>query len=465
MHAYSQEIDSTLESLQQIPTKYITGINRKVDQYTNRITNKTEKTLTKLSRWENKIKNLLEKTSPETATRLFGNNQLTFTSLLEKVKQGEAVALQYKAPYNKYQDDVTTGLKYLAQQKQQLDSGLIKKVKASSNKMQELADEEDKSEAIQQFIKERKKQLIEQAFVHIGKSKYLTKINKEAYYYTETLKNYKELFSNTKKAEETVKGILAKIPTFRDFVKENSMLSSLFSLPDNYGSAGSLEGMQVRSAVSELLQQRVAVGGPNAVSQVQENMRAAQGKLNDLKDKMIKQSVGSSEEISDVNFKPNTQKTKTFLQRIELGSNLQFSRYNTFMPGIADIALNAGYKISDKSIIGIGASFKLGMGTLERVRFTNQGSGLRSFCDWKLRKQFYLSGGYEMNYLTSAVTAFQQQKSVWLPSGLLGVSKRIALKTKWLKGSNLQLLYDLLSRQHNPGSSPILFRVGYGFNK
>lgn len=49
------KLDSTLDNLQRIPTKYIAGIDKKIKQYRNRITSKTEKTLTKLSRWESKI--------------------------------------------------------------------------------------------------------------------------------------------------------------------------------------------------------------------------------------------------------------------------------------------------------------------------------------------------------------------------------------------------------------------------
>ena len=49
---YAQTIDSTINNLQRLPAKYITGINKKVTQYTSRITTKTEKTLTKLSRWK-----------------------------------------------------------------------------------------------------------------------------------------------------------------------------------------------------------------------------------------------------------------------------------------------------------------------------------------------------------------------------------------------------------------------------
>src|SRR6187402_1052065 len=47
--------DSTIASLQQIPLKYIHAVDNKIDKYSNRITGKTEKTLAKLSKWENKI--------------------------------------------------------------------------------------------------------------------------------------------------------------------------------------------------------------------------------------------------------------------------------------------------------------------------------------------------------------------------------------------------------------------------
>ena len=110
------QIDSTIEALQKIPTKYITKIDNKIDKYSSRITSKTEKTLAKLSNWENKIKSLLEKVSPETSEKLFGNNQTTFSTLLQKIKEGKAVAEGYKAKYNEYRDKLTTSIKYLEDQ-------------------------------------------------------------------------------------------------------------------------------------------------------------------------------------------------------------------------------------------------------------------------------------------------------------------------------------------------------------
>ncbi|MCW3111469.1 MAG: hypothetical protein JWQ09_5975 [Segetibacter sp.] len=463
--ASAQSVDSTLDKLQRIPTKYINDIDKKITKYSDRITSKTEKTLTKLSRWEIKIKGLVEKVNPEAANRLFGNNQLTFTSLLEKVKHGEAVALSYKAPYNKYRDDLTTGLKYLSQQKTQLDSGLIKKVKATSNKMKELADEEDKSEALQQFIKDRKKQLIAEAFQYIGKSKYLTKINKEAYYYAETLKNYKVLFADSKKTEETVKTILNKIPAFQRFVQKNSQLASLFGQTGDLTNAATMAGLQTRASVQGLIQDRVASGGPNAMQQIQENLQEAKTKISQLKEKMLSKLAGGSEGGELPDFKPNEQKTKTFLQRLELGTNLQSVKGTSYLPVTSDIGFSIGYKLNDKSVIGMGCSYKLGWGEgIRHIKLTSEGVGLRSFIDWKLKKQLFVSGGFEMNHNSQfANIAALKQYSNWQQAGLLGLKKKINIKTKWFKGSHVQLLYDFLYQQHGPVSQPLLFRIGYSF--
>src|SRR5262245_53980599 len=88
----AQKTDTTLLHLQEVPASYVYTVEKKIDKYTGRISNKTEKTLSKLSRWENKIKGLLEKTSPATAQKLFAPGQPTFSSLLAKYKQGQSIA-------------------------------------------------------------------------------------------------------------------------------------------------------------------------------------------------------------------------------------------------------------------------------------------------------------------------------------------------------------------------------------
>lgn len=460
----NNKIDSTLESLQKIPAKYLSTIESKIDKYSNRITCKTEKTLTKLSNWENRIKSILEKVSPETAARLFGNNQITFSTLLQKIQEGKAIANGYRAKYNEYRDKLTTSIKYLEDQKDKLDKKLIQPVNNARKKLAELEEDVSNTEAVEQFIKERKKQLINEAVKYIGKSKYLTKIDKEAYYYVETLRNYKELFSDKKKAEEVALKILNKIPAFKNFVKENSMLASLFRMPGSGGNGpGSFPGLQTRESVQALLQGRITAGGPNAREQMSQNFQQAQAELNNLKEKVIK-AGGSSSDANIPGFKPNSQKSKTFLQRLEYGSNLQLAKSNSLLPTVADIALSVGYKLNDNSIIGIGASYKMGFGSIERIRITHQGIGIRSFIDWKLKKQFFVTGGFEMNYNAQFKNIAQLKYSnEWQQSGLIGITKKINIQTKFFKGTSIQLLYDMLYRQHVPVSQPILFRTGYSF--
>lgn len=458
------QTDSALQTLQQLPTKYINQVDNKIDQYSNRITNKTEKTLTKLSRWENKIKTLLEKASPETVQKLFGNNQLTFAALLEKYKQGKAAADNYHAQYDSYRDKLNTSINYLIAQKDKLDNKYIQPAVAVKEKVKKLDEQVENIEAVEQYIKERKKQLLEQSMQYLGKSKYLTKINKEAYYYVETIRNYKQLFSDKKRAEETALKILNKIPAFNEFFKKNSLLSSMFSMSGNSGAGiSSFAGLQSRASVSNMIQTGVASSGPNAIQAVQQKIQQAQSELGKLKDKVNQYGGGGSDsEIPD--FKPNSQKSKTLFQRLDYSTNIQFAKPNGYLPTSGDFAFNIGYKINDKSVVGIGASYKAGFGNIERIKISHMGIGLRSFLDWKLKKQLFVSGGYEQNYLSQFKSITQlKNNSAWQASGLIGLNKKMNIKTKWFKGTNVQVLYDFLYNQHLPQSQPLLFRIGYSF--
>jgi hypothetical protein len=247
-------------------------------------------------------------------------------------------------------------------------------------------------------------------------------------------------------------------------MKENSQLASLFGLPENYGTPASLAGLQTRASVQGMIQQRIAAGGPNALAQVQQNLQNAQAQLSQLKDKLLKSSglQGMSGDVDMPNFKPNTQKTKSLLKRISYGVNVQFEKNNSLMPSMSDLAGTLGYRLNANSEAGIGISYKLGLGSIQHIRFSSQGIGFRSYLDWKIRKQFYATGGYEINY-NSGFKSVQQLKNedLWQRSALAGISKKYQISKK-LKG-NLQLLYDFLAYKHKPVSQPFLFRIGYNF--
>jgi hypothetical protein len=456
------QTDTVSQNLHQIPLKYILQVDRKIDKYTGRITGKTERTLAKLSKWENKIHSLLIKIDPEAAQRLFANDQLTFSAALEKYKKGEAIIAERKLQYDAYRDKLTNSLEYLAQQKEKVDEKLIVPIKDAKQKAGELDKQEANTESVEQFIKERKKKLIDESIKYIGNSKYLSKINKESYYYLETLKNYKAIFQDEKKGEQTVINILNKIPAFKKFVNQNSMLAKLFGTPDAVASSASLAGLQTRASVRALIQNQITAGGPNAQEQISANFRAAQAELNTLKDKILKN--GSATSDADMpNFKPNGQKTKTFRQRIEFGANFQSTKSNSYLPTTSDLGLSVGYKLNDKSIIGLGASYKLGFGKdINHIQLSSEGAGLRSFVDYKLKKSFWLSGGAEMNYLNRFNNIVNLKNlTAWQTSALLGLTKKYGIGKK-IKG-NMQLLYDFFYQQNIPVRQPIVFRIGYSF--
>jgi hypothetical protein len=97
--------------------------------------------------------------------------------------------------------------------------------------------------------------------------------------------------------------------------------------------------------------------------------------------------------------------------------------------------LSVGYKLNDKSIIGVGAAYKIGLGHgWNHMELSSQGAGLRSFVDWKLKGSIWISGGYEVNY-KSMVNSIDQLKNLdaWQESGLMGLSKVFDVKSKFLK--------------------------------
>jgi hypothetical protein len=459
------QTDSTIESLQALPLQYINQLDNKIEKYSNRISSKTEKTLQRLAKWEQKIHQLITKADPAKAERLFGNSQTTFTTLLQKLQEGKSIAENYQAKYDSYRDNLRTNINYLQQQKDNIKGKLVKPLTEASEKLTELEDNVKNSEALEQFIKERKKLLLDQCIQYIGKSKYLQKISQENFYYIETLRNYKSLFSDAKKAEQTALALLNRIPAFAKFTQENSMLANLFGSPSSNGggTVASLAGLQTRASVTALIQNQIAAAGPNAQQQIQQNIAQAQNELSKLKDKVLK-AGGSSGDMEIPDFKANPQKSKTFLQRISLGTDVSFTKSNALLPSAANLALSAAYKFSDKKEMGLGIAYRAGLGSINRIQISHQGLSFRSFASIKFKKNFWITGGWEANQNAGFKNVEQLKNyNLWQQSMLAGIEKKINIKTKWFKGTSLKLLYDALAYKHTPVSQPVVFRVGYNF--
>jgi len=297
----------------------------------------------------------------------------------------------------------------------------------------------------------------------LGFMKQYRRFQKQVYYYKAQVLEYKAAFEDPTKLEKKVLELAMKVPRFKEFFARHSELGQLFALPGGQNpTEASVTGLQTRESMQQLLQNRFG-SGSGVTQTLQQNVQNAQGQLNALKDKVSSLSNGDhgngNAEMPD--FKPNNQKTKSILKRIEFGSNLQTVKGTRFFPVTSDVGLSVGYKLNDKSAVGLGIAYKIGCGNgWNHMRITHQGIGLRSYLDYKLKGALYMSGGYEQNY-RSAFRNIEQLKNynAWQTSGLIGLSKKYKISNKF-KG-NMQLLWDFLSYQQIPQTQPFLFRVGY----
>jgi hypothetical protein len=474
--ARSQHDGVAVDTVINLPNKFFTSINSKTTAIEDRLTRKTEKYLQRMVRQENKLQGALSKVDSTAAKQLFANSQQRYQQLIAKIKSNAIVSKAgLKGSYLPGMDSMKTSLAFLQKNSQLLgnSTAIQQKVTASLGNVNELEDKLKQTEDIKAFILQRKQQIKEQLSKMTGLpgsvTSCVTDFNKQAYYYDAQVKSYKEMLNDPNQMVTKGLAVLKKLPAFAQFMKQHSEWASLFNLPDDYGSSGSLAGLQTRAQVQQQIQTQLASAGPGAQQYLQQNLQAAQAQLGQLKDKLLNSTGGGT--VDDPNFRPNGQKTKTFWNRLEYGANFQTAK-SSFFPTTTDIGLSIGYKLNDKNSIGIGASYKIGWGQdIKHIRLTQQGMGLRSYLDVKLKGSFYASGGFEYNYqplepeVIAPVNSLGKwnNPSAWTRSGLIGISKIVSVKSKFFKKTKLQLLWDFLSYQQVPRTQALKFRVGYNF--
>ncbi len=448
-------------SVQNIPSKYYSAVQKKYAGIENKLTKKSLKYLAKFERQQQKLQARLARLHPETTNGLLSTEDQKYKNLTEQLKSKAApVSKVISGLYNANLDSVSTSLSFLKQ-----FNGISSKAGQPLQTLNELQGKLQQTDKVKEYIEQQKSQIKELLSKYTNlpaglKNEY-AKLNKTAYYYSAQVQEYKATLKDPDKMEQKALSVLREIPAFQKFMQQNGELASLFHTADNYNNMATLVGLQTRNSVQQIVQQRIAAGGPNALAQVRQSLSQADAQLNQLKGKL--NLLGGSSSATDLpNFKPNSQKTKPFLKRLEYGFNIQFERNTSFVPSTTDFALTIGYKLNDNSIIGFGGSYKLGLGNIQHINFIGQGLGLRSFLDYKIKKQFYISGGYEMNYNATFKSIAQLKNyNTWQRSELLGVSKKYQISKK-VKG-NIQLLYDFLAHSHTPISQPFVYRVGYNF--
>ena len=491
--AIGQSLDSTTNKVVNFPSKLFGRITSKATRMEQQLSDQTDSYLKKLAKREERLKKKLYKEDSTAAKNLFGNPTQQYAALAQRLRSDTGnKATPGKGAYLPYLDSLRGSAAFLQQNPQVLGSAsggaslnpsgvssipaaTSAQFQSSLSQLQALQAKMQDADQIQQYVKNRKEQIKTYLLQHAqvpGLSKGYQGLNQDMYYYTQQVQAYKDMLNDPDKMEKKALAALNQLPAFQQFMKNNSQLAMLFGTPANYGSAQSVAGLLTRDQMQQVLQGQMGSatggsgsggGGSGGMASVEQSMENAQAQLDQYKQKLSSLGTGGGD-VDIPDFKPNDQKTKTFLQRLEFGFNFQTTKTN-YYPTTTDLGLSLGYRLGHSNIIGVGASYKLGWGSdIQHVALSNQGVGLRSFLDIKLKGSISATGGLEYNYATP-FTSLQQVRylSYWTQSGLIGLSKTVSVKSQVLKKTSVQLLWDFLSYQQVPRTQPILFRVAYGF--
>lgn len=431
----------------------ISSLNSRYGQLNRKLTQSVSRLLQKMQRLELKLQRKLSPKDTVSTRQAFAGVQEKYAGFLGQVAAAKNdPAITSLKEYVPRLDSLRNAFQFM----QKMNGA---NTAALTNTIGSLQSGLNLASGVKQFLRERK-QVLKKQLEQSGLGKELKQLNKEVYYYQQQLDEYKALLHSPDKLVEKALVAVRDQPAFQTFMNQHSLLAQMFGLPGGNNAALSLVGLQTREAVQNQLGAQLG-SGANTGQYMQQQVQQAQAEMNKLKDK-VNQWGGGNNDMEIPEFKPNNQKTKTFWERIEYGLNIQSQKTNLLLPVTTDFALTAGYKLNDKSTIGIGASYKMGWGkNISNIKITSQGLGLRSYIDVKLKGSIWISGGYEYNY-QQEFSKLDQLKDLnaWQQSGLIGLTKKYRVGKK---NGNLQLLWDFLSYSQVPKTQALKFRIGYLF--
>jgi len=473
--AHGQSTDSAAAGggLMGFPSRLLGKIQSKTSGLDDQLTRQTQRYLARMAKQERRLKQRMYKLDSSSANKMFGDVDQRYAALARKIGSDTGRAdVRMQGPYMAYVDSMKTSLAFLQQHPSLAGGGsdISSKLQGASGQFQQLQARLEDATEIKQFIQQRKEQIRQylQQYTHLppGVSSVFSDYKKQAYYYSQQLQSYKDELNDPDKLMQRGLQALHRLPAFNDFVKKNSMLASLFNIPAGGGgpSTGDVQGMATRDQVMAAVRGSSLPGSSaDPAAGLQQNVNNAQGQVDQLRDK-LSGAGGGNGDLDIPDFKPNNQKTRSFFRRLEFGMNLQSAHSTYYFPTTTDIGVSLGYKIDDKNVVGVGASYKVGWGSdISHVKVSGQGIGLRSFTDIHISKSFFASGGFEYNYQQPFNIQGVPGLDSWQKSGLIGVSKIISMKSRALKNAKIQLLWDFLSYQQAPKAQPLKFRIGYSF--
>lgn len=456
LRAQAPPADDGFESVVSFPDRLLGKVGNQARRMEERLRKQSTKYLAKVKKQEQQLYRELYKKDSAQAKALFGNIDSVYAAMDASATQQGADASPLRQYYHGRLDSLQSSLRFL----QDGTSGLPKVPKPASgalSNLQGLQARFTEGTNLEQALLARREQLLG-PLQQAGLGRSLQRYQQSVQYYQQQLRQARALLDQPDQLALQVLSRVSKLPLFKAFMEKHSAFAAIFPQPDPMTLAANPGSLQTRSVLQQ--QMGGTLGTTNPQAALQQGVGQAEEQFKALKDKLSAGGWGDAGELPTTNT--NEEKTRSLWSRLELGGNLQSTRASNYFPTTSDLGLSVGYKLNAKSIVGIGASYKLGWGrSWRQIKMTHEGMGLRSFLDWRLKGQFWVSGGAEWNYrqrIESVVVLKDWQQ--WQQSALLGISRKFRVGKM---NSEARVLYDFLWQRQQPLGQPVVFRVGYSF--
>jgi hypothetical protein len=405
----------------QAPCKSMEQAGALLDRFARKCERRTKKVTRRFKRFERKLMKSLTCDQPKTGTPtdlLSGNEPL-----LDSLRLVEGFRQYVAAPAAHNPSTVTASID---RAQQQLDIGRRTK----------------------EELMQRKEYWKAQAAVHPQCGRLVGKMEKERYYYTAQINEYRKVLRDPSLLDGWLTDAIRKDSRFNDY------LAVLPAKPQDPAK------MQPRQFVQQMMRNQANSIDAEPTQLIQETKKKGSNLLGELSEKAT--SIGVLDNAAQVPlFTPNPYKTKSFRERIDVGFDLQFDSRTRFYPASGVAGAQVSFNFDPKLSVGLSANYRFGMGEIKHVRFSHAGAGYGIFANYKVWKGLGLQAGYEHNWRAETEMNETLYATGWYSSALAGLTWEYDIK-KRLKGS-IGVLYDFLYKKHSPQSNAVLWRMGWKF--
>jgi hypothetical protein len=456
--------DTSLIACSQISAATMDKLNNSYAGLNTSVNRQSTALVQQLQKKENALKSRLQKLDSSGAQQLFAASGSTYQTLLAKLSNPVSNPVNSIQNYVPGIDSIKTAIGFLSNAG--LSADKLQSLQSLGQRVQQLQGSLQNAGEVQNFVTQRLTQLQNQ-LTQNQFTRQLASMKQSVFYYQQQLAQYKNILNDRQQQQQLILTVVSRIPAFQRFWQSNSMLAQLYPIPGNAGTLLSGQGLQTSDAVGKLVQQRLGTsvedGGKNASQYLQQQVGDAQGQMDQLKGTLDRLNLnGGSSNMTLPNSTPNSQHQKSFFKRLDVGFNFQTTAATPLLPAISTIGVNLTYLLSDKTDVGVGVNYLLGLGNAwNEIRFSNQGAGLKAFADVKGWKSIWITGEWDYNYMEEFTSIkIIKDLDLWQASALIGLTKRF---NAGKHSGNIQLLYNILADQQIPHVQALTVRFGFGF--